>query len=258
MIKDFLALFKYKELIKMLVVKELKARYRGTFLGFLWSFLNPFIAMLTYVLVFSVYMKVQMENYSVFLLSGLLPWLWFASSVNEASNSILANGGLIKKIYMPSEIFPLVYVLSNLMNFLFGLPILMLLLLFMNMKIGAPLLFFPILAGIQFLFVLGIALFVSSMTVRFRDFIYVIPNIITIWYFITPIMYPASVIPEKFNLLLRLNPFAYFAVAYQDIFFYNKFPAALPVFKMGVVSLILLMFGLFVFRRMKVSFPEEV
>lgn len=93
MIKDLLKLFKYKELIKMLVVKELKARYRGTFLGFLWSFLNPFLAMLTYVLVFSVYMKVQMENYSVFLLSCLLPWIWFASSVNEAYNSILANAG---------------------------------------------------------------------------------------------------------------------------------------------------------------------
>lgn len=94
MITDLLKLYSYRSLIKMLVSKELKARYRGTFFGFLWSFLNPLLSMLIYVLVFSIYMKVPMENYSAFLLSGLLPWIWFSSAVNEASNSILSNSGL--------------------------------------------------------------------------------------------------------------------------------------------------------------------
>lgn len=257
--KGLLELYRYRGLIKMLVTKELKARYRGTFLGFLWSFLNPLIATLTYVLVFSVYMKVQMENYSVFLLCGLLPWTWLASSINEASNSILANGGLIKKIYMPTEIFPLVYVISNLINFLFSLPILLLLILLLNLKISLPLLFFfPVLIIVQLLFTVGIALFVSSMTVKFRDFIYVIPNVITIWYFLTPIMYPSTLIPEKFKLLLWLNPFALLSIAYQDLFYYNRLPSIQNIAAAGILSLIILLFGLMVFQKMKGTFPEEV
>lgn len=257
-IRDLMQIFRHKSLIRMLVAKELKARYRGTFFGFLWSFLNPFLAMLTYVLVFSVYMKVPMENYSAFLLSGLLPWLWFSSAANEASYAILSNGGLIKKIYLPLEIFPLVYVISNLINFLFSLPILLCLLLFLNIKIGPFLLILPLLISIQFLFTLGIALFTSSVTVKFRDFIYIIPNIITIWYFLTPIMYPVSVIPDKFNPLVWLNPFSYLATAYQDIFFYNKLPSLADVLRMAVISVAALSVGILIFQRLKESFPEEV
>jgi len=258
LIKGLLELYRYRNLIKMLVTKELKARYRGTFLGFLWSFLNPLIAMLSYVLVFSVYMKVQMENYSVFLLSGFLPWTWFASSINEASKSILINGGLIKKIYMPTEIFPCVYVISNLINFLFSLPVLLLLILFLNLKINlSSLLFFPLLIIVQLLFTAGIAFFVSSMTVKFRDFVYVIPNIITIWYFLTPIMYPSTLIPEKFKLLLWLNPFALLSIAYQDILYYNRPPSMQNITATGILSLIILLFGLTIFNKLKGSFPEE-
>lgn len=242
----------------MLVVKELKARYRGTFLGFFWSFFNPLLAMLTYILVFSVYMRVQIENYSIFLLSGLLPWFWFSSSINEASNSILTNGSLIKKIAMPIEIFPFVYVASNLMNFLLSIPILIFFLIFFKIKVGLALLFFPIIVLIQFVFIFGAALFVSSITVKFRDFIYLIPNIISIWYFLTPILYPASIIPEKYSIILRLNPFAYFAIIYQDMFLNNKFPSSSAIFIVAMISMAALIFGGFIFKRLKYSIPEEV
>lgn len=242
----------------MLVAKELKARYRGTFLGFLWSFFNPFLAMLTYVLVFSVYMRIEMENYSAFLLSGLLPWLWFSSSIGEASSAILANGSLIKKIAMPVEIFPFVYVASNLVNFLFSLPILFALLIFMKVRLGMTLLMFPVLVGMQFILTFGCALFVASISVKFRDLLYLIPNFITIWYFLTPIMYPSSMVPEKWKVMVLLNPFAYFAIAYQDIFIYNKWPAFTSMFNVGVFSLLVLGAGFFVFQRLKESFPEDV
>ncbi len=250
--------FQYRSLVAMLVAKELKARYRGTFLGFLWSFLNPFLAMLTYVLVFSVYMKIQMENYSAFLLCGLLPWLWFSSAVGEASSAILSNGSLIKKIAMPVEIFPFVYVASNLMNFLFSLPILFFLLMFLKVRLGMPLLMFPVLLILQFMFTFGCALFVAGITVRFRDLLYLIPNLITIWYFLTPIMYPSSMVPERWKGMILVNPFAYFAIAYQDIFFYNKWPDFYSMLNVAVFSLFVLGAGYFVFQRLKESFPEEV
>lgn len=257
-VKDFSRFFSYGNLIWMLVVKELKARYRGTFFGFLWSFLNPLIAMLTYVLIFSIYMKVEMENYSVFLLSGMLPWIWFSSAVNESSNAIIANGGLIKKIALPTEIFPFVYVASNLMNYLFSIPILMALLVVLKVKIGAGLLFFPVLALIQYVFTFGVALVVSSATVKFRDFIYLIPNVIQIWYFITPIMYPATVIPEKYGFLLKYNPFAYFALAYQGIFLHNRIPDLRTIIGLSAFSAAVFVIGIFVFQRFKDAFPEEV
>lgn len=257
-VKDFSRIFGYGNLIWMLVAKELKARYRGTFFGFLWSFFNPLLAMLTYVLVFSIYMKVQMENYSVFLLSGMLPWIWFSSTVNEASNSILANGGIIKKIAMPMEIFPLVFVASNLMNFLFSVPILLALIFILKVKVGAPLLLFPVLVLIQFFFAFGAALIVSSVTVKFRDFIYLIPNIIQIWYFLTPIMYPQSVVPERYRVFLYLNPFSYFAVSYQDLFLYNKMPSLEAFTNMITVSIVLFMLGVLTFSKLKDGFPEEV
>ncbi|MBI5642843.1 MAG: ABC transporter permease [Deltaproteobacteria bacterium] len=257
-VKDFSRIFQYKSLIWMLVAKELKARYRGTFFGFLWSFLNPLLAMLTYVLVFSIYMKVQMENYSVFLLSGLLPWFWFSSAVNEASNSIIANGGLIKKISMPMEIFPLVYVASNLLNFILSIPVLLALLFIMKVHVGPALLVFPVLVFIQFIFTFGFALIVSSVTVKFRDFLYLIPNVIQIWYFLTPIMYPATVIPEKYAFFLKLNPFAQFAVAYQDIFLHNRFPSFSCLLNSAAFSCFFMIIGIFIFQGFKQSFPEEV
>ncbi len=257
-VKDFSRVFGYGNLIWMLVAKELKARYRGTFFGFLWSFFNPLLAMLTYVLVFSIYMKVQMENYSVFLLSGMLPWLWFASATNESSNSIMANGGLIKKISLPLEIFPFVYVASNLMNFLFSVPILLTLLIVLKVKIGAAIIMFPVLVLIQFVFTFGMALLVSSLTVKFRDLIYLIPNMIQIWYFLTPIMYPNSVVPEKYRVFLSVNPFSHFAISYQGIFLYNKFPSLSAVAIIGAFSLCLLAAGIYVFHRLKETFPEEV
>ena len=257
-VKDFSRSFSYGNLIWMLVVKELKARYRGTFFGFLWSFLNPLIAMLTYVLIFSIYMKVEMENYSVFLLSGMLPWIWFSSAVNEASNSIIANGGLIKKIALPTEIFPFVYVASNLLNFLLSIPVLMILLVVLKVKMGAGLLFFPVLALIQYVFTLGAALTVASITVKFRDCIYLIPNVIQIWYFLTPIMYPVTVIPEKYRFFLKYNPFAYFAVAYQDIFLHNRIPSLHATMSMSAFSAAVFIAGVFVFQHFKDAFPEEV
>src|ERR1700752_2307906 len=117
-------LYRYRALIGTLVLRELRARYRGSFLGFLWSFLNPLLLMLVYALVFSIYMRAPMEGYAVFLFSGLLPWLWFSSSLAHASSVIVTSAPLVKRVLFPTEILPLVSVLSNLINMLLSLPLL--------------------------------------------------------------------------------------------------------------------------------------
>ena len=117
-------LYRFRALIATLVLRDLRARYRGSFFGFLWSFLNPLLLMLVYALVFSVYLRVPMENYAVFLFTGLLPWLWFSASLGHAAAVIVGSGGLVKRIMFPAEILPLVAVLSNLVNLLLSLPLL--------------------------------------------------------------------------------------------------------------------------------------
>lgn len=169
-------LYRYRSLVWNLVVRELKARYRGSMLGFLWSFLNPLLLISVYTLVFSVYLRFNMENYVVHSMSGLIPWLWFSSSLLEASGSILAGGNLIKKILFPAEVLPLVVVMSNSVNFLLSLPILMLFVVLFKIPIGPSMLALPLVILIQFVFTLGLAFMFSSLCVHYRDIQHLLGN----------------------------------------------------------------------------------
>src|SRR5262245_37382006 len=162
-------LYRYRSLIATLVLRELRARYRGSFLGFLWSFLNPLLLMLVYALVFSIYLRVPMDGYAVFLFSGLLPWLWFASSLGHAAGVIVASGALVKRILFPAEILPLVSVLSNLINMLLSLPLLFVFLLAFGIRPHSVLLFLPLLVVLQLLITTGRALALAALSVPSRD-----------------------------------------------------------------------------------------
>jgi ABC-type polysaccharide/polyol phosphate export permease len=251
-------LYRYRALIQILIQRELKARYRGTFLGFLWSFLNPFILMGIYVLVFSVYFRVEMENYPAFLLCGILPWAWFSSSLNEATSSIISNGGLIKKVYLPSEVFPLIFVGSNMIHFLMSIPILLFFLAFFEISLSWIAGFFLIVLVIQFIFTLGLVLITSSLAVKFRDLLQVVPNLLMFWFFITPILYPVSMVPEGFRFFVELNPMALILQSYQDIFFFNKSPSVISLAISGGLACFLLVIGFSFFEARREVFAEEV
>lgn len=258
MVQHFVRLYRYRALVQVLVARELKARYRGTALGFLWSFINPLVLMLIYILIFSVYMRIDMENYPIFLLCGILPWSWLSSGLTEATHSIITNGGLIKKVYLPSEIFPLIYVCSNLVHYLLSIPILLVFLLFSEVKLSATSLLFPVLLCIQFAFTYGLALIVSSLAVQFRDILYVVPNLLMVWFFLTPVFYPLTVVPESYRLLVDINPAAQLMMAYQDIFFYKRLPSLLSLGAMALLSCALLGIGQAFFKARKDLFAEEV
>lgn len=258
MIERLTQLYRFRALIQILVLRELKARYRGTFLGFLWSFVNPLILMAIYVLVFSIYLRMDMENYPVFLLCGILPWAWFSSGLSEATFSIIGNGGLIKKVYLPSEIFPLVYIGSNMMHYLLSIPILLILIVSFGMKPSWPLLLLPFVFLIQFIFTYSLALILSSLAVQFRDLLYVVPNLLMIWFFLTPIFYPMTMVPEKYRALVDFNPMAHLIMAYQDILFYNRIPSILSLTVLTGLSCVLLVMGFPFFEARKDLFAEEV
>jgi len=258
MLTIFHELLSYRVLIQTLVGRDLKVRYRGSALGLLWTLLNPLLYMVIYVLIFSVYLRNDMERYAAFLLCGLLPWMWLSSSLLLGATSIVDGGSLLKKVFFPPQVLPTVTVMANFINFLLGVPILFVLLLLYGVTFGWGLLALPLIMGVQFCLTLGLTLMASAASVRYRDIPQIIGHLLTFWFFLSPIIYPASQVPERFRVFLSLNPFTSFVVAYQDILLYNTLPAGRVWQEMLVAGALAMLCGLFVFDRFRWSLAEEV
>jgi ABC-type polysaccharide/polyol phosphate export permease len=257
-------LLRYRALIASLVARELKARYRGSVLGFFWSFINPLLLLLIYTFVFTVVMPGArgggVEPYAVFLFCGILPWVWFSGSLLESSNVLIAGANLIKKVVFPAEVLPIVTVLAGLVHFAFGLPILAVFLAYYRTPVAPlDLLWLPLIVAAQLLLTLGLALIVSALTVHFRDVRDLLQNLLTVWFFATPIIYPLWNAPERWRRLLELNPFTQIVVAYQEVLFrpgpFTEWPRLLAVL---VGAALVFFIGYFVFDRLRETLAEEV
>jgi homopolymeric O-antigen transport system permease protein len=274
MLHNLAQLPRYRGLIQSLVARELKARYRGSILGFFWSFINPLLLLLVYSFVFNVIMPgahdPRVEPYALFMFCGILPWTWFASSLNESAGVLISGGNLIKKVLFPAEVLPIVTVLSNMVHFFLGLPILAGFLI-VSLPAGrltpGELALFPVVVFVQLILTLGFALILSALTVHFRDIRDILANLLTFWFFATPIIYPYFMFqdpahPEKVlwqARLLKLNPFTHLAIAYQEILFFNGPVGHLKwLLLLGVISVVFFLFGYWVFDRLRDSFAEEV
>ena len=264
MLHNLVRLLRHRSLIQSLVARELKARYRGSVLGFFWSFINPLLLLLVYWFVFSVVLPgirpIDIEPYALFMFCGLLPWTWFSSSVLEASNVLIAGGNLIKKVLFPAEVLPVVTVLANMVHFLLGLPIIAAALVYFAVPVRPlELLWLPVVVLVQLFFTLGLALIVASLTVHFRDLKDILGNLMTFWFFATPIIYPMSLAPPSGKVLLDLNPFTHLVISYQEILFYDgPFGHWKWLLALGGVSIVLFLLGYFLFDRLRDSFAEEV
>jgi lipopolysaccharide transport system permease protein len=254
---------RYRALIQSLVARELKARYRGSVLGFFWSFINPLTLLLIYTFVFKYVMKTNVtgaDPYGLFMFCGILPWTWFATSLTESSGVLISGGNLIKKVLFPAEVLPIVTVTANMIHFFLGLPILAIFLVWYRAPttIG-ELLCFPLVVAVQYLFTLGCALLLSALTVHFRDIRDILSNVLTLWFFATPIIYPYMSAPPIAMRFMNWNPMAHIVISYQEILFFAgpfghwKWLAAL-----GVGSVGFFLFAYFVFDRLRDSFAEEV
>ena len=218
-------LLKYRGLIQSLVVRELKARYRGSVLGFFWSFVNPLLLLLIYTFVFTVVLPgthpTEIEPYALFMFCGILPWTWFSSSLLESSNVLISGGNLIKKVLFPAEVLPIVTVLANMVHFFLGLPILAAFLVYYRRPLDPiELLWFPVVVLVQLLLTLGLALIVSALTVHFRDIKDMLANLLTFWFFATPIIYPMAAAPEGGPPAAEPEPVHAPGDSYQEILFY--------------------------------------
>jgi len=263
MLANLAALLRYRGLIQTLVARDLKARYRGSALGFFWSFVNPLLLLLIYTFVFTKVIpgshQQDMEPYALFMFCGILPWTWFSASLSEASNSLIANGNLIKKVLFPAEVLPIVSVLANMVHFFLGLPILAAFLIWYQRPIdAAQLLWFPVVVFVQLLFTTGLALILASLTVHFRDIKDILSNLLTLWFFATPIIYTWMMMREYMGYL-NWNPFTHLAISYQEILFFDgPFGHWKWLVAVGALSVALCLAGYWLFDRLRDSYAEVV
>jgi ABC-type polysaccharide/polyol phosphate export permease len=257
------SLLRYRGLIQSLVARELKARYRGSVLGFVWSFVNPLLLLSIYSFVFTTVMRSDDEAtrpFAVFLFCGLLPWTWFSASLTEATSSLISGGNLIKKVLFPAEVLPIVSVLANMVHFFLGLLILAAFMIgFQHYPDLASLPWFPVVIAVQLVFTLGLAFALSALTVHFRDVRDLLTNLLTLWFFATPIIYPYfTPNVSRFLTLFRLNPFYHLAVSYQEILFFGQFGHARSLLLLAALSVGVLLGGYWLFDRLRDSFAEAV
>jgi lipopolysaccharide transport system permease protein len=253
--RDF---WEQKTLAWVLTRRTLIARYRGTALGFLWTFLHPLLTFLVYVLVFGVFVPVGVDNYPAFLLSGLLPWSWFATSVSLATTSILGDAPWIRQGAFASSISPFVVSFSALINFALTLPILLGLLLALGVKFTPWLLLLPVLALLQFVFILGISLAVASLAVRYRDVAQIVQVLLPLLFFMTPIIYSPAQVPPGFTWILSVNPMAQLSSAWQSVLHAGEPPSLQTLGILSVWAVVAYEVGSRIYELHRDRIPEEL
>jgi len=246
----------YRDLIVVLTQKEIKVRYKNSFLGYLWSIANPLAFAFVFFIAFKVVMRIRMENYTLFLIAGLFPWQWFSNSVNISPMIFLGNTSLIKKVNFPRSFIPLATVLNDMVHFIFSIPVIVLFLLIYRKSPSLPWLYgIPFLLVIQLLMTYGISLIVSSMNLFFRDMERLTLILTTFVFYFTPIIYPVEMIPERYRYLINLNPIAPLMVNWRDLFLEGLINPLFLLISL-LYALLSLGIGYAVYRRLSWRFAE--
>lgn len=262
-------LWQYRELVRNLVVGDLKSRYKNSVFGFFWSLLNPLGMMLVFTLIFGVLTpNVQIEKYPLFLLCGLLPWNYFSTSVTGSLYSVVGNGNLVKKVYFPRAVLPIATVLSQLVNFLLAFIVLFAALLVFQANFSPWLWTLPLVLLIQTVFTLGIALVLSTLNVFYRDTAMIMDVVMLAWFFLTPVFYSANILPQSVTLLgitinpqrllYIVNPMASLVNIYRDLLYWG-YRTDLDFFvRTAVTAVLVFAFGFWFFHRYADRFGEEL
>ena len=235
----FKDLYQYRELLKTNVKKEIRGKYKGSFLGVLWSFINPLLQVLVYAIVFPFIMRSSPDHFIVYLVIGIIPWNFFITCMNQGMITVRMNAGIIKKVYFPREILPLSVTLSGLVNFFISCIVI-------------------ILFCIQFLFTSGLVFAFSAINIYIKDTEYIIQFFINLLFYATPILYEATLLPERIRWVLYLNPLTHLIETYRDLFMYHTLPSLTSVGYLIFITLIVLFIGYAIFKKLEKGFAEEV
>lgn len=258
MLKFFKNLYNYRELLKTNVKKEIRGKYKNSFLGVLWSFLNPLLQIAVYAIVFPLILRNTQENYVIFLCCGLIPWTFFATSITRAAFTMVENGNILKKVYFPREILPISVVTSETVNFLISTIIIICFVVFGGLGISKYVIFYPIVLIAQYLLILSIAFIVSSISVYIRDLQHLIGVALQLLFYAAPIVYAPESIPAEFKWVLDYNPMTYIINGYRDIFYNQHMPDIFALSILIVISLLLCIIGYLIFNKLQKGFAEQL
>ena len=254
----FKNLYNYRELLKTSIKKEVRSKYKNSFLGVLWSFLNPLLQIIVYTIIFSLILKNKQEHYAIFLCSGLIPWTFFSTAVNKSAFTFIENGNIIKKVFFPREIIPISVVTAETINFLISTMIILGFTIFGGIGISKYIIFYPIVLIAQYLIIIAISLVISSICVYFRDLQHFIGVILQLLFYAAPIVYSVDSIPGEYQWILKYNPMTYIINAYRNIFYYQNSIEVKPLIIMIFLGIISCVIGYAVFYKLQKRFAEEL
>ncbi len=258
MIDQIKEIYQYREMIRTMIHRDLRGRYKNSVLGFFWTFLNPLLQLGVYTIVFSIILRAGIEKYYLFLFVALIPWMFFATSVQGGATCILAHKDMVTKIHFPRQVLPIAHVTTCFVNMLLCLIVVLLVCLF---SVGLNLMALPFLIPVmitEYLLALGMCFIVSGATVYFRDLEHIIGIVVMLWQFMTPIMYSIELVPEELQDVFMLNPMTPIIVCYRDILYYRQIPQLETLFASAGIGILLLLVGWFLFNRLQRRFAEEL
>lgn len=256
--KELKELFAYREMFYNLVKKDLRTRYKGSILGFLWTFVNPLLQLIVYSIVFSTIMPVNVDKYYIYLFVALIPWIFFTTCLQAGATSILAGKDMIKKIYFPRLIMPLSVVGAAFMNMLFSMGVVFVVLLFSGVGISIQILWLPVIMVLECLLALGLTFICAALNVYFRDLEHILGIVTMAWFYLTPIVYTADMVPPEFVHYFDLNPMKAVIEAYRDILYYKQMPQFGALGGMFIFSVVIIVVGYMIFQRLQRHFVEEL
>ena len=254
----FKELYNYRELLKSNIKKEIRGRYKHSFLGILWSFLNPLLQLLVYSVVFGALLAKGDNTSYIYVCVGLIPWTFFTTTVQQAAFTVIANGNIVQKVYFPREILPISIVASGAINFLISTIIIVAFVIFSGLGLTPLVLLYPVVLFVQCLLLLGISFIVSAVTVYIRDIEHFIGVVLMAAFYITPIVYRIEQLPENLRFIMQINPMTYIINAYRDVFYYKQMP---DFGELGIVfaaSCVLVVIGYGIFKKLQKGFVEQL
>lgn len=244
------------DLIWFLAKRDLSARYKNTFLGFLWTLANPLVFGLTYFYVFKFIFKVQTPNYLLFILAGMFPWTWLQTNLAQSTSSVIDNAGLVKKVKFDRGILPIVTLTQNLINFLLSMIVYIILMFFYAKHPMVDwIIYFPLMLIVQSAMILGISYILSSLTVYFRDLTYIVPLVLNILFYFTPVTYDLSSVPESIRFLAYVNPLSGLIQSWRRLLMGQNFYVSL-LLEPALIALILIVLGYLLFRMLQKNYAE--
>ncbi len=256
-----LALWRRRDLLWHMTVRHLRGQYKQSVLGYAWAFVNPLSQMIILSFVFSTILQVRPTGdipFPLFLFVGLLPWIFFSSAVASATDSVVGASSLVTKVYFPREVLPTAAVFTKIVDLGFGLIVLALLMLYYGDPPDAASVWVPLLFLIHLIFTLGISYPLAALNLFFHDVRFLVGVVLTLWFYLTPVMYPVDIVPDKYRIFYDINPNAVFIDAYRRVILYNQTPAFEKMFLGLAIAVVTFAVGYYLFKKMEPHFADRI